>query len=288
MLLLFTAGAGLDDGLALTPPLGWRSYNAFGGNVNQPLMEAMMDAMVDRSRLVDGTPTSLADLGYTRVGLDGGWNYCFAENHTFHLADGTPVWNAGFPDPKEMVGKAHRLGLLPGWYLNNCGCAENAFEGEKLETIMQGSVRMLADQGWDGVKFDSCSQFHNLSRWAELINATGRRVLIENCHQGAYTPGMVQWQGYLKNASAPRGFAHFQGMFHGLGDPAEPPLRRVTFDECRERCTARSDRCGGFTFASDSPSPSAPLDACYLKAAPAPNRMDSPPLLGSNARAKSA
>ena len=62
MLLLLTAGAGLDDGLALTPPLGWRSYNAFGGNVNQPLMEAMMDAMVDRSRLVDGTPTSLADL----------------------------------------------------------------------------------------------------------------------------------------------------------------------------------------------------------------------------------
>ena len=87
---------------------------AHGGNVLIPchawsgatfaLMEAMMDAMVDRSRLVDGTPTSLADLGYTRVGLDGGWNYCFAENHTFHLADGTPVWNAGFPDPKQMVG----------------------------------------------------------------------------------------------------------------------------------------------------------------------------------------
>ena len=54
---------------------------------------------------------------------------------------------------------------------------------------MRGSVKMLADQGWDGVKFDSCSQMHNLSKWAALINETGRPVLIENCFQGGYTPG---------------------------------------------------------------------------------------------------
>ena len=55
-----------------------------------------MDALVDTSRLVDGKPTSLRDLGYVHVGLDGGWNKCFAENHTFHRADGTPVWNERF------------------------------------------------------------------------------------------------------------------------------------------------------------------------------------------------
>eukprot|EP01050_Picozoa_sp_SAG11_P003416 SAG11_NODE_192_length_12931_cov_5.747682_10_plen_152_part_00 len=74
----------------LTPPLGWRSFNAFWGIVDQVKMEGIMDAMVSRSRTVGGKPTSLADLGYTRVGLDGGWNYCFPENKTFHLADGTP------------------------------------------------------------------------------------------------------------------------------------------------------------------------------------------------------
>ena len=52
----------LDNGLGLTPPLGWRSYNAFGGTPTQAIMEAMMDAMVDRSRLVGGRPTSLLDL----------------------------------------------------------------------------------------------------------------------------------------------------------------------------------------------------------------------------------
>lgn len=82
------------------------------------MMTEMMVAMADRSRTVDGKPTSLLDLGYKHVGLDGGWNQCFADNHTFHWAsDGRPVWNSGFPDPAAMVDKAHKLGLLPGWYL---------------------------------------------------------------------------------------------------------------------------------------------------------------------------
>jgi alpha-galactosidase len=117
---LLPAACAIDNGLGLTPPLGWRSYNAFGGRPTQAIMAAMMDAMVDKTRTVDGNPTSLLDLGYNRIGLDGGWNDCFAENHTFHWAsDGRPVWNDAFPDPQGMVDKAHTLGLKPGWYLNN-------------------------------------------------------------------------------------------------------------------------------------------------------------------------
>ena len=35
-----------------------------------------MEAMVDRSRLVDGVPTSLVDLGYTRASVDGRYLAC--------------------------------------------------------------------------------------------------------------------------------------------------------------------------------------------------------------------
>jgi hypothetical protein len=93
LLVAFPASSrALDNGLGLRPPLGWRSYNAFGGTPTQAIMESTMDAMVDRSRNVSGVPTSLLDLGYKHVGLDGGWNYCFPENHTFHWAsDGRPV-----------------------------------------------------------------------------------------------------------------------------------------------------------------------------------------------------
>lgn len=271
-LALLSCAAALDNGLALTPPLGWRSYNAFGGRIDQLTMVTMMKAMVDRSRSVGGKPTSLLDLGYNRVGLDGGWNECFPENHTFHWeSDGRPVWNDGFPDPKAMVAEAHALGLLPGWYLNNCGCAENQLDAEMADKVMRGSVRMLAAQGWDGVKFDSCSQMHNLTRWEELLNATGRPVLVENCHQGAYTPGMRQWQGYLKSASG-SGYTHFLGMFFGMA--AATPLHNVSFAACRARCDALGGGCGGFTFESDEAAPASALGACYVQPSPHPNHMD--------------
>jgi hypothetical protein len=77
---------------------------------------------------------------------------------------------------------------------------------------------------------------HNLTRWAELINATGRPALIENCHQGAYTPGMQQWQGYIKNASSSSGFTHFLGMFFGMGDATLVP--NTSFTACRSHCEA--------------------------------------------------
>ena len=63
-----------------------------------------------------------------------------------------------------------------------------------IATIMEGSVKAVAAMGWEGLKLDSCSQFNNLSWWNELINATGKPVLLENCHQGGFDPGMVQWQ----------------------------------------------------------------------------------------------
>ena len=44
----------LDNGLAITPPLGFRTWNQFGLNVNTTMMEQTFRAMVDRSRTVDG------------------------------------------------------------------------------------------------------------------------------------------------------------------------------------------------------------------------------------------
>jgi hypothetical protein len=41
---------------------------------------------------------------------------------------------------------------------------------------------------FDGLKLDSCSQFNNMTEWARLLNKTGKRVLLENCHQGGLVP----------------------------------------------------------------------------------------------------
>lgn len=120
MLLLLCGGAlALEDGLARTPPMGWRSWNTFGGDVDQELMEDIMDLMVARDREVDGEPTSLCDLGYCDVGLDDGWQQCgdYGPHHySFHQLNGMPAINRSrFPDMISMTQRAHELGLTAGW-----------------------------------------------------------------------------------------------------------------------------------------------------------------------------
>jgi hypothetical protein len=45
--------------------LGWRSWNFFACEIDAGVFERQVDALVDRSRTVNGKPTSLADLGYS-------------------------------------------------------------------------------------------------------------------------------------------------------------------------------------------------------------------------------
>jgi len=40
-----------DNGLGLTPPRGWRSWNLYGNNVNQTLITGIMDGMVKKTDL---------------------------------------------------------------------------------------------------------------------------------------------------------------------------------------------------------------------------------------------
>lgn len=83
----------------------------------------MQNGIASKSRNVNGVPTSLAQLGYTDVGLDDFWQECgrcvFSrvcikfrrdslavpcvsygpDKYTYHNAEGTPVINFGkFPD----------------------------------------------------------------------------------------------------------------------------------------------------------------------------------------------
>lgn len=119
LLLLLEGALALDDGLARTPPMGWRSWNTFGGDVDQQLMEDTMDLLVARGRTIDGVPTSLCDLGYCDVGLDDGWQQCGSygrERYTFHQPNGMPVVNRSrFPNFEAMTAHAHALGLTAGW-----------------------------------------------------------------------------------------------------------------------------------------------------------------------------
>jgi hypothetical protein len=124
---------GGNNGLALTPPMSWRSWNGFGWRITERTMEVAAAGLVDSSRPIAGRPagTSLAALGYASVGMDEGWAACAPQpgfptgDWVFHRSnpDGSisPVVNTSlFPDLKGLVSRIHAMNLSVGWYMNPC------------------------------------------------------------------------------------------------------------------------------------------------------------------------
>ncbi len=170
-----------------------------------------MDAIVDRSRMVNGVPTSLADLGYTDVGLDGecccslccallgpaltppplpprplprpadNWQQCGTygpNNYTYHDANGNPMINTGkFPSFKAMTDYAHARNLTAGWYGNNCICSDHCTD----QSCYEGDVNAFVAGGFDSYKLDGCGKEYDLSLWYSLLQAAGKKAVIENC-----------------------------------------------------------------------------------------------------------
>mmetsp|Transcript_32804 Transcript_32804/g.101715 ORF Transcript_32804/g.101715 Transcript_32804/m.101715 type:complete len:365 (+) Transcript_32804:1-1095(+) len=118
-----------------------------------------------------------------------------------------------------MVDRAHALGLRAGWYMGNYQCGEG-MGGLRwnLTRLAEGSVRAVREYGFESVKLDSGFPVgKNLSLWAQLLNSSGRPVMIENCHQGAEGPGMDDPNS---------------GRCTGLGEPSDCPFNfwRTTGD----------------------------------------------------------
>ena len=184
-LLPFVARAA-DDGLALLPPMGWRSWNAFHNDISDAVIRKQADGLADLSRSVDGAPTSLASLGYVDLGIDEGWEGCGEGfNHTQHTQYGWPVVDATkFSQMNETVAYVHGKGLRAGWYFNGCAC------GEPVEQLInyEGDVAENFATRFDSVKLDSCGAQKNLSLYYDLFNGTGKQTMIENCHQGGDPP----------------------------------------------------------------------------------------------------
>ena len=200
----------LDNGLATTPPMGWRSWNCFHGEVSAAKVERIVDAVTNRSRTVAGVPTSLADLGYTHVGVDDGWQACqTGKDCSFHAADGTPLVNASkFPDLGALVryGEARVPQVLLGWYQINCICCDEFTDPGTAwkKDVYSADVKQLVDAGFHSVKLDDCGDGSGdgLLERVALLNASGRAVLIENSNQGVGGPGAPRHNGRDNPVSA--------------------------------------------------------------------------------------
>jgi alpha-galactosidase len=106
------------DQIALTPPMGWNSYNYLNANATEKIMRSVADAFVSKD---------LINHGWTYVNTDFGWN-------TGEIVD--PVTLALQPDPKKypdfpgMCHYIHSLGLKVGLYSSPWTRGYSGFIGE--------------------------------------------------------------------------------------------------------------------------------------------------------------
>jgi alpha-galactosidase len=194
--------------------MGWRSWNFYACEINATVFERQVDALADRSRMVDGKFTSLLDLGYATVGIDDCWQDCTSPlslNGSYHSADGTPLVDASrFPDGmRALSDKAAAKGVGLGWYNNNCPETHGAGRGPKWcgehgkliadwPPALKGDVAALIEANFSSVKLDNpaCGANSDMQQYYDLVRAsTTRPIVIENCHFNTTYPRWVDHPG---------------------------------------------------------------------------------------------
>jgi hypothetical protein len=186
----------MDNGIALLPPMGWRSWNLYGGSIDQVKMTAILTGMVQRTRQDHtGQWVSLCDLGYCNVGLDDVWQACdsplAAEGMHYHDGQGRPLVNLErFPSLTNMTLYGHALNMTVGWYANNCACSDHCRTDDECSVQIQQDVKALIDYGFDSIKIDGCGGEIDLVLWNQYLQDYTLQVnrstpiLVENCHGG--------------------------------------------------------------------------------------------------------
>jgi alpha-galactosidase len=146
---MFTIVVG--DRIALTPPLGWNSWNCFAGDVDDAKVRAAADAMVK---------SGLIDHGWTYINIDDCWMVKPDDPDPVlggeaRDKDGMVQTNKKFPDMKALSAYVHGLGLKLGIYSSPGPLTCAGFAGSYRHEVLD--ARQYADWGIDYLKYDWCS-----------------------------------------------------------------------------------------------------------------------------------
>jgi alpha-galactosidase len=127
------------DTIALTPPLGWNSWNCFASAVDDSKVRAAADAMV---------ASGLINHGWTYINIDDCWE-------AGRDASGFINSNEKFPDMKALGEYIHGKGLKFGIYSSpgpkTCARFTASYQHEDQDAQRYG------EWGVDYVKYDWCS-----------------------------------------------------------------------------------------------------------------------------------
>lgn len=181
-LSVFLAGAQKFDGLALTPPMGWNSWNKFSCDVTESLIRETADAMV---------ASGLKDAGYEYIVIDDCWH---GERDSLGFIQPDPV---RFPSGiKALADYIHSKGLKFGIYSDagwqTCGGRPGS-RGREYQ-----DAQRYASWGVDYLKYDWCNTEGLKAEGAYLtmrnaLYEAGRPIVLSICEWGDNQPW--EWAG---------------------------------------------------------------------------------------------
>jgi len=172
--------------VALTPPMGWNSWNYFDIKVDDKDVRAAADQMVN---------TGMRDAGYLYVNIDDTWEGKRDANGVLHT-------NSKFPDMKALADYVHSKGLKIGIYsgpgTKTCGGYEGSMGHEDQD------AKLYAAWGFDYLKYDLCSFTPDVmekqtphdkaaqmrimvaayDKMSKALKATGRPIVLSLCQYG--------------------------------------------------------------------------------------------------------
>ncbi|MGB6727228.1 MAG: glycoside hydrolase family 27 protein [Terracidiphilus sp.] len=181
-----TTQADASSQVALTPPMGWNSWNYFAGKVTDQDIRNAADAMVE---------TGMKDAGYEYINIDDTWE---GERD----ADGVLHTNSKFPDMKALADYVHSKGLKLGIYSGPGPKTCAGFAGSLGHE--QQDADLYASWGIDYLKYDLCSYIPEVmykqapddpaarmklmigayQKMHQALKATGRPIVYSLCQYG--------------------------------------------------------------------------------------------------------
>jgi alpha-galactosidase len=177
LLTAFRSAPPVPNGLALTPPMGWNSWNHFGCNVSATLIRGVADAMA---------ANGMREAGYRYVVIDDCWQVGRDASGTI-IAD-----SVRFPGGmKPLADYVHAKGLQFGIYTDagrkTCEGRPGSYGFEERD------AKSYAQWGVDYVKIDWCNAegLDAPTQYAKLRDAlahSGRPIVFSICEWGLNRP----------------------------------------------------------------------------------------------------
>ncbi len=171
--LIFPNPSTAQSNLALTPPMGWNSWNHFAERIDDKTVRSTADALV---------ATGLKDAGYVYLNIDDTWE-------GKRDANGFIQPNDKFPDMKALADYVHSKGLKLGIYSSPAAKTCAGYEGSLGHE--EQDAETYAKWGFDYLKYDWCKSTGSLeqmesayTKMHDALQKTGRPIVLSLCEYG--------------------------------------------------------------------------------------------------------